>query len=117
MIIEDQDLGALQALPEIGIADRRLYDEVDRPPAHAFQPFQKAEIGVGVGAGGQGKEFDHEVEVAIRPVFAHRSGAEKREPADIVVAAERFDLSPVGFDGRGHGAISRVPIYELHPAI
>src|SRR4051794_33936718 len=50
-----------------------------------------------------GLEFHQDVDVALRPEIVPENGAEERQSADVVVAAEIDDLLPIDENPRSHG--------------
>ncbi len=85
----EQRPSLVNALPEEGILDGRIDDEIYRMSKEQLQSLQQPEVGVGVFSRGQRLEFNQEVQVAFASVVvAGGSRAEQVQSENAVPDAE-----------------------------
>src|SRR5262245_18368149 len=99
----------VDALEEVGVANRSGRHEVDAALEEVCQREEKAEVSVGRVFDAEVFELDEEIEIAafgVEPSLRRR--AEDIEPSHAVLAAEGVDLLTVLSDEGEHGLIISV---------
>src|ERR1039457_1512053 len=100
----EERLTLFDTLAEIWISDGRAHDKIDGPSEELLQRFLETEKRSGIAAIRHGFELHQKIEVAaLRIVGSAEGRTEQFQLADVKLAAELDQLSPMFRNGGIHG--------------